>query len=65
MDSTRRVRDSGIAGVTVDVSEKDGHYVGSAVLKQADFGMKPVRVAGGTVRVKDEARIGFDIRLAQ
>ncbi|HTP35650.1 MAG TPA: hypothetical protein VMJ75_25905 [Candidatus Acidoferrales bacterium] len=51
--------------MTVDVSEKDGHYVGSAVLKQADFGMKPVRVAGGTVRVKDEARIGFDIRLAQ
>jgi polyisoprenoid-binding protein YceI len=51
--------------VIVDVSEKDGHYAGSAVIKQADFGIKPVRVAGGTVRVKDEVRIEFDIRLAQ
>jgi len=50
--------------VTVDVSEKDGHYAGSAVFKQTDFGMKPVRAAGGTVRVKDEMRIEFEIRLA-
>ncbi|HTP87285.1 MAG TPA: YceI family protein [Candidatus Acidoferrales bacterium] len=51
--------------VTVDVTEKDGHYLGSAVVKQTDFGIKPVRVAGGTVRVKDEVRIEFDVRLAQ
>jgi len=50
--------------VVVDVSEKDGHYVGTAQLKQTDFGIKPVRVAGGTVRVKDELRIEFDIQLA-
>ena len=50
--------------VTVAVSEKAGHYVGSALLKQTDFGIKPVRIAGGTVRVKDEVRIEFDVQLA-
>jgi polyisoprenoid-binding protein YceI len=51
--------------VAVEVSEMAGHYVGHALLKQTDFGIKPVRVAGGTVRVKDEVRIEFDIQLAR
>jgi polyisoprenoid-binding protein YceI len=51
--------------VDVDVSEKDGHYIGKAVLKQTDFGIRPVRIAGGTVRVKDEIRIEFDIQLTR
>lgn len=50
--------------VTVAVREREGHYAGSALLKQTDFGIKPIRVAGGTVRVKDEIRIEFDIQLA-
>jgi polyisoprenoid-binding protein YceI len=50
--------------VTVEVSERGGHYLGSLLLKQAEFGIKPVRVAGGTVRVKDEIRIEFDIQMA-
>lgn len=50
--------------VTVEVHERDGHYVGSCRFKQTEFGMKPVKVAGGTVRVKDEVRIEFDIQLA-
>ena len=50
--------------VTVAVSEREGHYVGHSLLKQSDFGIKPIRVAGGTVRVKDEIRIEFDIQLA-
>ena len=50
--------------VTVEVSQKDGHYIGSSLLKQTDFGIKPVRIAGGTVRVKNEVRIEFDIQLA-
>ena len=50
--------------VVVQVSEKGGHYVGHAVLRQTDFGIKPVKVAGGTVKVKDELRIEFDIQLA-
>jgi polyisoprenoid-binding protein YceI len=51
--------------VAVEVTERDGHFVGHALLKQTDFAIKPVRVAGGTVKVKDEIRIEFDIQLAQ
>jgi len=49
--------------VVVEVRERDGHYVGSARLKQSEFGIKPVKVAGGTVKVKDEIRVDFDIQL--
>jgi polyisoprenoid-binding protein YceI len=51
--------------VTVEVREKEGHYVGNSILKQTEFGIKPVRVAGGTVKVKDQIRIEFDIQLAR
>jgi polyisoprenoid-binding protein YceI len=37
------------------------HYRGSAALKQTEFGIKPIVVAGGTIKVKDEVRIDFDI----
>lgn len=50
--------------VTVEVRETGGHYVGTSRFKQADFGIKPVKVAGGTVRVKDEVQIDLDIQLA-
>jgi hypothetical protein len=51
--------------VTVDVRETSGHYEGTARLKQTEFGMKPVKVGGGTVRVKDEVEIQFNIHLAR
>jgi polyisoprenoid-binding protein YceI len=51
--------------VTVDVTLKDGLYRGSAALKQSGFGMKPVSVAGGTVKVKDEVRVEFEIALVK
>ena len=51
--------------VTVSVNEKDGHYVGRALLKQTDFGIQPVRIAGGAVRVKDNVQIDFDIQVGQ
>ena len=51
--------------VTVDVKEAGGHYSGTARLKLTDFDIKPIRLAGGTVRVKDEVRIEFDIQLAR
>ena len=38
-----------------------GHYRGSASLKQTEFGIQPVSVAGGAVKVKDEIRIEFEI----
>jgi YceI-like protein len=39
-------------------------YRGSFKVKQHDFGIKPVSIAGGTVKVKDELSIEFDIRPA-
>ena len=47
----------------VEVSYRNGHYRGSATIKQSDFGIKPVSVAGGTVKVKDQVKIEFDIIL--
>jgi polyisoprenoid-binding protein YceI len=49
----------------VEVKEQGGHFVGASRLKQTDFGINPVKVAGGAVRVKDEIRIEFDIQLAR
>jgi hypothetical protein len=53
------------APVIVDVGLKDGHYRGSATVKQKDFGIRPVSIAGGSVKVKDEVKIEFDVVLAQ
>jgi polyisoprenoid-binding protein YceI len=51
--------------VSMEVREKNGHYTGACRLKISDFGIKPVKAAGGTVRVKDEVEIEFDIQLAR
>jgi polyisoprenoid-binding protein YceI len=51
--------------VAVEVTLQDGHYRGSAKLKQRDFGITPVSVAGGTVKVKDEVKITFDLVLTR
>ena len=51
--------------VELEVREDGGHYRGSALLKQSEFGIKPIKIAGGTIRVKDEIRIEFDIQLAR
>jgi len=48
--------------VTASVHKQDGHYVGTCTLKQRDFGIAPISIAGGTVKVKDELKIEFDIR---
>ena len=47
--------------VKVDVERKNGRYRGSAQLLQKDFGITPVTIAGGTVKVKDEVRVEFEI----
>ena len=47
--------------VAVDVTLKGDHYLGSVLLKQTAFGITPVTVAGGTVKVKDEVKIAFEI----
>jgi polyisoprenoid-binding protein YceI len=45
----------------VRVEGQHGRYHGIADLKQKDFGITPVVVAGGTVKVKNELRVEFDI----
>ena len=50
--------------VVVEVREDGEHYVGTARFKQTEFGIQPIKVAGGAVRVKDEIRIEFNIQLA-
>ena len=47
--------------VVVAVSETDGNYVGSATLRQRDFGITPITIAGGTVRVKDSVKVEFEV----
>lgn len=51
--------------VTVEVTFKDGFYRGSGTFRQTAFGITPVTVAGGTVKVKDELKIEFSIALGQ
>jgi polyisoprenoid-binding protein YceI len=46
---------------TFSVVRKDGRYRGTATLKQRDFGIEPISIAGGAVKVKDELKIEFDI----
>jgi hypothetical protein len=36
-------------------------YRGEAHIRQRDFGIQPIRIAGGTISVKDDLRIAFDI----
>jgi hypothetical protein len=47
--------------VRVDVVRDHGHYTGSTSLRQSEFGITPISIAGGTVKVKDELKIDFDI----
>ena len=47
--------------VNVNVQGGGGHYTGSAALKQTDFGITPISIAGGSVKVKDEVRVEFEI----
>jgi polyisoprenoid-binding protein YceI len=52
-------------GVTKPISLvarlKGGRYTGTFALKQRDFDIIPVSIAGGMVKVKDELAIEFDI----
>ena len=47
--------------VSVDITEQNGHYRGTAELKQKDFGITPISLGGGTIKVKNELRVEFDI----
>jgi polyisoprenoid-binding protein YceI len=57
--------DLSLLGVTKPVSltvKRSGDaYTAHTVLKQTDFGIKPISVAGGTIKVKNEVEIDFQI----
>jgi hypothetical protein len=47
--------------ISFDVSGSPGNYRGSTKLKQTDFGIEPVSIGGGTVKVKDVLDVEFDV----
>jgi polyisoprenoid-binding protein YceI len=47
--------------VKLEVRAQNGHYQGTTELKQKDFGIEPIVVGGGAVKVKNELRVEFDI----
>src|SRR5262249_13116724 len=46
--------------MTTITADQD-HYRGAITLRQTDYGIVPISVAGGAVKVKDELKIDFDI----
>ena len=50
-----------IKPVTIEVSGDGSHYSGKVILKQTWFGIKPISKAGGTITVKDEVEVEFEI----
>jgi len=49
--------------VSFGVTRDAGAYTGKTVLKQTDFGIKPISVAGGTIKVKNEIDVEFRVFL--
>ena len=47
--------------VNLSVTKDGGAYVSRFTLKQTDYGIKPVSVGGGMVKVKDQVEIEFRI----
>ena len=47
--------------VSLTVKRTGDSYVAHTALKQTTFGIKPISVAGGTIKVKDEVEIDFAI----
>jgi polyisoprenoid-binding protein YceI len=47
--------------MTFEVTGSGDHYHGSTKLKQSDFGIKPISLFGGSVKVKDQLELEFDV----
>jgi hypothetical protein len=43
------------------VTRMNSKYRGEVTIKQRDFGIEPIKVAGGTVKVKDELKVQFEV----
>jgi polyisoprenoid-binding protein YceI len=42
-------------------SDGAGRFTGSATVRQTEFGITPIKIAGGAVSVKDDVRVEFEI----
>ena len=47
--------------INFSVVQVNGRYRGEVAIKQRDFGIEPVRIAAGAVKIKDEVKVQFDI----
>ena len=47
--------------VSVDVTRQNDAYVGTVCIKQTEFGIQPIKIGGGVVKVKDELEIHFKV----
>jgi polyisoprenoid-binding protein YceI len=54
---TRSQQIPAFVNVSADTFRANGEFT----LKQTDYGIKPVSVAGGTLKLKDELKFSFDI----
>jgi polyisoprenoid-binding protein YceI len=50
--------------IELETTLEKGHYRGTATVLQTNFEITPIKVAGGSIKVKDEVQIEFDIMLA-
>jgi polyisoprenoid-binding protein YceI len=50
--------------ITLQVTGEPSHYHGASKLKQSEFGIKPISMGGGSVKVKDELELEFDVYAA-
>ncbi|HLJ89469.1 MAG TPA: YceI family protein [Candidatus Angelobacter sp.] len=47
--------------ISFEVTHSPGRYHGSTKLKQTEFGIQPVSIGGGAVKVKDQIDLDFDV----
>jgi hypothetical protein len=47
--------------VAGNVAAESNRYAGSTTVSQRDFGIDPIAIAGGLVKVKNEVRVDFAI----
>jgi hypothetical protein len=50
--------------LSFEVAGGPEHYHGATRLKQSEFGIKPISLFGGSVKVKDELELEFDVYAA-
>jgi len=47
--------------IVLEVTGGPEHYHGATKLKQTDFGIKPISMGGGSIKVKDELELEFEV----